>query len=86
MGVVDKVEGLKELKGQIEKLIKHKERVFSSVDEEMYLLSKSEKTEKKRSLAQKNLAIFIIAELLESFDEKEQKEILEIFKKVFESP
>lgn len=83
MGVKD-ISKLMKLKAQMEKVQNHGERIFTKIDEEMYLISKSEKNEIKKGEAQKQLAVFIIAELLESFEKKEIEEILSMFDKVFE--
>lgn len=72
------------MKKEMERLVTHKDRIFAKIDDEMYLLSKSNRTGKPTEDAQKNLAIFIIAELIDSFGEDEVKEILGVFNKIFE--
>lgn len=85
MGHINKKKLLK-LKAEMDRLVIHKDRIFTKIDEEMYLLSKSNRTGKPTEDAQKNLGIFVIAELLESFDdEKEIKEILEVLNQTFAS-
>lgn len=82
MGIKD-IPKLMKLKQEMDKLVIHKDRIFRKIDDEMYLLSKSEKNQDKVESAQRNLAIFIMAELLDSFDESEQKEVLSVFDKVY---
>lgn len=72
------------MKQNMQKIMSHAERVMEKVDEEMYLISKSEKNDDKKAEAQHNLAIYLMAELLDSFEEdKEKKAILENFNKIF---
>lgn len=73
-----------EIQQNFKKVENHTERIFTKIDEEMYLISKSEKDEKKKEIQQKNLAIAIIAELLDSFEEKKDAQaIIEVFHKCF---
>lgn len=83
MGVKDYAKALKMMK-EFEKLESHVGRVFVKIDEEMYLISKSEKDKNKLEEAQRNLAVFIIADLLDSFEKKEARVILDTFKRTFE--
>lgn len=72
------------LKKEMERVARHGDRVFEVIDDEMYIISKSERDQKKKSDAQRNLAVFIIAELLDSFENDEIEGILGIIQKAFE--
>lgn len=81
MGIKEMI--AKKMEEEMERVDAHKERVFTRIDEEMYLISKSVKSEKKKARAQKSLATLIIAELIESFDKSEQKIIIDWIQKAF---
>lgn len=76
MGIKDKVKLLVSLNKKKKQLIEACDRVLPKIDDEMYMISKGIQNEREKDEAQRVLAIFLIAELIDSFDIKDQKEIL----------
>lgn len=61
---------------EVEKIAGHGERILTKIDEEMYLLSKSTGNLAKKEQSQKNLAIYVITEMLHGFEKQEEKEAI----------
>lgn len=77
MGLKDKIRGLTEFAKARKQLTEATERIFPKIDDEMYMIAQSLKTQKEKDEAQRVLAIFIVAELIDSFEAEDQKKILD---------
>lgn len=77
MGIKEKILIIREVKKRSKQMLESVERIFPKIDDEMYMLSKSVSGGKKeQDEAQRVLAIFIMAELMDSFEVEDQKKIL----------